>query len=194
MASECFRLTIQGLAAGEQVQNVLHFLVDNNDDATALQLAQELVVKWDTSFETDWLEFQSEDYTLRWIQARRVIPSNGNSYWKEFPEGVADGLVTSDIGVLQLAPIMKLFTSLGNNLQGRVFLPPPPQTAVVSNVIQTFYKDDAVDCFANLLSFSGASHDWNLAVYSRKNATAAAVTTVTMSDILGSIGKRRKPM
>jgi len=194
MPSEAYRFTIQGLAAGEQSQNVLHFLCDNNDDATPIDIARELVIKWNASFLTSWLEFNSEDYTVRWVQAKRILPSGGNAYWNEYPEASAAGLVNSDIGALQLAPIMKLFTSLANNIQGRCFLPPPPQTAVNDNVIETFYKDDAVDAFGELISFSGTTHDFNLAVYSKTLGQAAAVTTVTMSDILGSIGKRRKPM
>jgi hypothetical protein len=36
-------------------------------------------------------------------------------------------------------------------------------------------------------------HDWNLAVYSKKNNAAYPVSTTTISDILGQIRRRRRP-
>jgi len=194
MPSECYRFTIQGLSTGEQTQNVHHFLCDNNDDATPLEVATELIAKWTLTFRAFWLQFQSNRYVLRWIKAQRILPGGGNSTWLEYPEGAQTGGVNAEQGVLQCAPIVKLFAGLTEGVQGRIFLPPPPELAVSENVVDASYGSDAVDYVDQMLSFSGATHDFNLAVYSPKNNAAYPVTTATMSNIIGSLGKRRKPM
>jgi len=189
---ETYRFTIEGNAAGYHVQNVLHFNVDNNTDATPLALASELVAKWDATFEAMWLDLNSEQYTVRYVQAKRVLPSGGNSVWKEFPEGNSQGLHSGEITSLSLAPILKLYPSLAANTQGRIFLPPPYWPAVADNVINSGYHTDCIDFGNAIISFT-ATHDWQLAIYSRTLGTAYAVTAISVSNILGQIGKRRVP-
>jgi len=193
MAIQCLQLQVEGIARGNHVQNVMHFNVDNNDDATPIALASELVNYWDSTILLEWQGIQSSAYAVRWLQARVVSVGGGNSYWKEYPIGSKPGTRGATIGVLQLAPIVKLFTSLAAGLQGRIFMPPPAEADVVDNVIQAGYINAVDDWVTEALSFS-VDHDWNLAVLSRKLNQSASVTTTTISDILGSIGRRRKPL
>jgi len=194
MPTECYRFVIQGISTGEQCQNVLHFNCNNNDDAPPIAVAKELVEKWHASFRTDWLDWQSNRYWVRWVEAKRILPGGGNSYWREYPEGSNIGGVDEDQGVLQCAPIMKLFAGLATNVQGRVFLPAPWQTAVTANVIGNTYATNAIAHFEDLLSFSGSDHDFVLAVYSKRLGSGHGVTTCAISNILGSQGRRRQPL
>jgi hypothetical protein len=89
---------------------------------------------------------------------------------------------------------VKLFAGLTEGVQGRIFLPPPPDTMVISNAVQATYQTDALDYVDNMISFSGTTHDFNLAVYSKKLNQAFAVTTAAMSPIIGSLAKRRVPL
>jgi len=168
--------------------------VDNNNDATPLTVAKELVTKWDATFRPLWLILQSNRYGLRWIEAKRILPSGGNSSWKEYPEGAQVGSVNEEQGVLQCAPIVKLFAGLTEGVQGRVFMPSPPEDAIEANIILAGYTNAITDLFDAMISFSGAVHDMNLAVYSKKTNQAFAVTTATLSNIIGSVGKRRQPL
>lgn len=193
MPVECYRLTIQGIAAGEQVQNVLHYVTDNNDDSTPLEMAKEIVDLWFIDPKAAWLAFQSTAYAIRWMQAKRILPGGGNSYWKESPEGADDGVVAQEIGVLQLAPILKLFGGLTDGIQGRIFLPPPPQNYVDGNVITTTLRNAVIDWFDDAKELTD-DHDWQIAIFSPKNNAAYSVTAATMSDVIGSQGRRRKPL
>jgi len=194
MATECYRLTIEGISSGNQSSNVHHYLCDNNDDGLPLVVAAELVAKWHLTFRALWGQFQSQRYAVRWIEAKRILPSGGNSSWREYPDGTEAGSVTEDQGELQLAPIIKLFAGLTEGVQGRIFLPPPPKTMVVDNAIDAGYQSDALAYVDAQIAFSGTVHDFNLAVYSRKLNQAFAVTTAAISPILGSLGKRRQPL
>lgn len=194
MPVECYRLKIQGISTGEQTQNVLHFNVDNNDDALPATLAQELVNTWTSDVKNAWLLFNSNRYGLRYIEAKRVLPGGGNSIWKEFPEGAQVGAINAEQGPLQLAPIVKLYAGLAEGVQGRIFLPPPPETMVVNNVIDSDYRSDVIDCVESMFALSSGDHEFGLAVFSKKNGAAYGVTTANMSDILGMIEARRKPL
>jgi len=194
MPSECYRFTIEGISSGNQTSNVHHFLCDNNDDGTPFEIATELCDKWHATFRAFWLQFQSQRYAIRWISAKRILPGGGNQSWREYPGGTEDGGVAVDQAALQCAPIIKLFAGLTAGIQGRIFLPPPPDTQVVSNAVQPTYQSDAIDYVDQMISFSGATHDFNLAVYSKTLGQAHAVTTAAMSPIIGSMAKRRKPL
>ncbi len=194
MATETYRFTIEGISSGNQSSNVHHFLCDNNDDATPLAIALELVAKWHLTFRALWGQFQSQRYAVRWIEAKRVLPRGGNSGWREYAEGTEDGSVAQDQGELQCAPIIKLFAGLTEGVHGRIFLPPPPKTMVVEIVIDAGYQTDALAYVDAMIAFSGTSQDFNLAVFSRKFNDAYAVTTAAMSPIIGSLGKRRQPL
>lgn len=194
MPSEAYRFTIEGIARGNHVQNVLHFLCDNNDDATPLSVAKELVNAWITDFASQWAAFNSDRYSTRWVQAYRIIPKGGNSWWKEFPDNEQPGALNDDIGVVSLAPIVKLFGGVTDGVQGRCYLPPPGESSVVENTIDTDYSTAVIACFNDLISFSGGTHDFALAIHSPTNGQAVPVTTVAMSPILGTQKRRRIPL
>jgi hypothetical protein len=192
MASECYRVTVEGDALSYYWANVLHFIGDNNNDASPLSMAQELVGALNTIFSNDWVDFNAIGTVCHSITAKRILPGGGNSYWKEFPEGAMKGNISQQIGALSLAPIVKLYGGLAEGIQGRIFLPPPPETEVTNNIISTFYHNQVIEWVEAMTSFT-EDHDWNLAVYSKKNNAAYPVSTTTISDILGQIRRRRRP-
>lgn len=193
MPVECYRLTIEGIGTGNHTQNVLHFNVENNDDTPPLQMASELIAAWSGTPIEAWTAFQSNRYAIRWIQAKRILPSGGNSYWREYPEGGLIGNIDEEQGAMSLAPIIKLYAGLDSGIQGRVFLPSPPETSVEDN---QFYAPwvGVVDAFiAANLSFSDA-HDWTWAVYSKKNNASYSVSVAQVGNLLGQLGRRRMPL
>jgi len=194
MPAETYRLNIQALATGEQAQNVLYFICDNNDDATPLSIAKELTAKWNATFKALFMQAQSNRYVLRYIKAQRVLPSGGNSWVLEWPEGTEVGSVNAEQASLQVAPIMKLYGGLSDGKQGRTFLPAPPDTSIVENVLDSGYVSDMIDYYDNMLTFSGATHDFLLAIYSRLSGTSTAVSAAGMSQIIGLMRKRCRPM
>lgn len=194
MAIECYRFTIQGISTGEQCQNVHHFNCDNNDDANPRTVAGELVQKWHTSFKAKWLAFNSNRYGIRYVECKKILVGGGNSYWREYPEGTDVGAIDSEQVPLQTAPIAKIFGGLTENRQGRMFLPAPPESLLVANVLDSSYTTDVLDYFDDLISFSGTSHDFTLSLYSRSAGNAVSATTVTMSNIIGMLKKRHEPL
>jgi len=194
MPLETYRFTIQGIASGEQCQNVHHFICDNNDDGQPRAIAGELIQFWHANAKIFWLTLNSIHYAIRYLEAKRILPSGGNSFWREYPSGSETGAVTGAQLPLQTSPIAKIYAGLAENLQGRCFLPAPGESSLVANVLDTGYRDNVLEYFDELISFSGATHDFWLAVYSKKNNTSAAATTVNISDIIGMQGRRRQPL
>jgi len=193
MATEAFRLRIEGYARGYHWANVLHFNCDNNDDTPNIQLAKELVDAMETPFADFWSDFNTTATVIQWMEARRIIPNNGNSVWKEYPDASLAGSVVEEMASVSLAPIVKLYTGLDSGRQGRIFLPPPPDSEVVNNEISVGYHNFVMAWMAEIEEFT-ANHDWNLAVYSRQSGQTLDVTTYSVSPILGQIGRRRKPL
>lgn len=193
MPVECYRLTIEGVGTGNHVQNVLHFNVDNNDDAQPLQLAQELIELFRADPLDAWLSFQSNRYAVRWIQAKRILPGGGNSYWNEFPEGSKTGLLDQEQGAASLAPVVKLYAGLDSGVQGRVFLPSPIDTAIVNNQFDSDWVEVVDAWITATLSFSG-DHDWFWSVFSKKNNNAYQVSVAQVGPLFGQIGRRRQPL
>lgn len=192
MAIECYQLKIEQIMRGMNMQNVLHYLVDNNDAATTYTLALELVTRWDAVVKTSWLGLIPNVGGLRWIEARRVVPVGSDSVWKEYPASVAVGSLGTTVGPTAIAPIIKLYGALDSGIQGRVFLPPPAENKIVNNLFDSGYIAAVNTMIGNNLSFSGA-HDWNWAILSRKTNTGVTVSTAALSNIIGQIGGRRRP-
>lgn len=194
MPLETYRMTIQGIGSGEQCQNIHHFICDNDDDGAPRSIAGELLTWWIANAKIFWLTFNSNRYALRYIEAKRILPSGGNSYWIEFPGGTEFGAVNAEQAPLQTSPIAKLFGGLSMGLQGRNFLPSPPETSLVANVLQTTFRDNVIEYYDELISFSGTSHDFWLAIYSKKTNSSEIVTTVSISDIIGMRRQRAEPL
>jgi len=193
MAIEGFRVHIEGDALGYHWANVLHFLVDNDNDAAPLALAQELSNGLTPIMQNFWTDFNSISTVVRWISVRRILPGGGNTWWKEYPAASLKGAQSVELASVSLAPIVKLYSGLEAGVQGRIFLPPPPDTSVEENVITTGYNNFVLAWIEELEGISLA-HEWSLGVYSRKLGQVVDVTTSTMSPILGQIKRRRQPL
>lgn len=192
MPSEGYRLTIEGFSLGYHWQNVLHFLGANNDDTSPIEMAKELVDNVGGGLLTDWQAFNSVSTTIQWISAKRILPSGGNSAWIEYPEASNKGDINKQIESVSISPIVKLYAGLVDGIQGRIFLPPPAEDHIVDNVVTSDYQTKVSAWITPLLSFSD-DHDWNLAIYSRKNNTIYPAVAFQLSNIIGQIAGRRKP-
>lgn len=192
MAIECYSLKVEQICFGSVMQNVLHYIVDNNDDATPIQISKELVGLFGNTPVTKMRDCCSERWAVRWIEAKRILPGGGNSAWLEFPLGTKDGTNVANVASLSTSVIVKLYSALASGLQGRIYMPPPYEGAMEDNVLDTAYHNDIMEFVAAAYTLTD-DHTFNLAIYSKKTNTAGAVQTYQISPIIGNIGRRRTP-
>lgn len=193
MAIECYELKIEGVARGMHIQNVLHFNCDNDNDATSLVCAEELLGIWEDDVMEWWLDLVPNVYAVRWVSARRVVPKHSNTAWREYPGGTKLGTRGTEVGPTAVAPIIKLYGGLDTPIQGRIFLPPPGENVLVNNEFSGGYTDAVLALIEHFLNVSDV-HDFNLAILSRKTGTGYGVSQAALGPVIGQIGGRRRPL
>lgn len=192
MAIETYSLRIGGLLFGSWVENVLHFRGDDGGTDTPRVMAKALTAHFNTTLLSKWLLCLPPQYGLQWIEAQKIMDGGGVSWWKEYPEGTENGAASGDVEGLGTSPIIKLFCAMGVNVQGRIFMPGVSNTNLVNNVYSGTYVTNTTS-LANALILPTTSRNWQLAVYSPKNAASYNVIAATLSGIIGNQGRRRFP-
>jgi len=193
MATEAYSLRIGATLGGAWVENVLHYLVDNDTDLINWSMAARLCEAWDSTVKTAWLGTLPSAYVLQWIEARRSSVGGGRSWWIEYPNSSTFGSLGSTTGGLQTAPIIKLYPGLGTDTQGRVYMPGISEAQLVNNEILSTYRTAVDTLIAAWDSISDSGSTFQLAIRSPKLGTTVPVVEAALGPIIGNIGRRRIP-
>jgi len=193
MATEAYALKIGATLGGAWVENVLHYLVDNDTDLINFSMAQRLVNAWDASVKTAWLGTLPSAYILQWVEARRSSAGGGRSWWIEYPNSATFGSLGTTTSGLQTAPIIKLYPGMGFDTQGRVYMPGISEAQLVDNEIFATYRTAIDTLIAAWDSISNGGSTFQLAIRSPKLGQTVPVVEAALGPIIGNIGRRRIP-
>lgn len=193
MATDYYRLRIQGLHQTEYNECVLHFKGVNLTTTDYIANAKDLVAAWLSSQQSLWNDlFPTSQQTLR-ISASKASAGGGAEMSTQAPLGTQVGTVSGGAASQQLCPVIRLIPGMGIKTAGKIFLPCIAESQVNGNVVQAAWTS-AVGAFMNdLLAGLGVSAIvWTPVVYSRKNATFNDVLTYDTSPIIGFQRRRQR--
>jgi len=123
MAAQTYQLVITGNLAGQFVQNVLHYRMDDAGYATRLQAAKGLVDGWLTAGKmSDFLLMLPEPYIAKSVKARAVT-GGGGPEWIDTSMSGDLGERSGDIGESGVGPVLIWYTDGGNRSNGKTYLP-----------------------------------------------------------------------
>ncbi len=195
MATETYLLSVQGSLQGQYRENVLAFTSAGLGANATLDNAGDLINAFVTHGQALWLAMMPASYWLDLYSARRAFPkpsATANLQLQAFNVGGTRGAGATSYN---LCPTVFLVPPMGTKSGGRVFLPAVSQADIVNNSYITAYANAVTAFFsAAITGFAGSGSNWQLSIYSRKNASAALVNSHGLSERLGFQGKRRRPI
>lgn len=194
MATENYQLSIQGSVQGQYNECVLCFQSSGLTSNDTLDAGGNLINAFITHGQALWLAMLPTSYSLDVLAARRAFPHPSATAHVQNQAFAVGGTRGSDTTAYNLCPSVFLVPPSGVKSGGRVFLPCVPQGDIVNNSYVTAYANAVTAYFAAAISgFAGSGTNWQLAIYSRKNVSAALVNSFGLSERLGYQSRRRRP-
>ncbi len=193
MATELYELTVQGIHAGQYVENVLHFEGDNLTANDTWTNAGDLVASFAANILGTWLSALPPTYQVTRLAARRAVGKPSVVRRIQYQAGSQVGTLGTEASTLGLCPCVFLIPPIGIKSGGKVFMPCVPESQIIGNAYQSGYVTILQNLF-NLMqaNFGTGSITWQQAILSRKNNTFSLAISYRFSPVIGFQGKRRK--
>ncbi len=194
MATENYLLSVQGVQATSYNECVLCFQSTGLSSTDTLDAAADLCSAFIGHGLAFWLACLPGSYQCLKLAARRAFPKPSATAYRQFQQfaqtGTSGAFATAD----NLCPSIFLVPPMGTKSGGRVFMPSIAQGDISNNSYTAGYLT-ALGAFFNaaITGFAGSGTSWKLAIYSRKNASAALALGFTPSARVGFQGRRRSP-
>lgn len=193
MATDFYRLRVQGLHQTEYNECVMHFKGVNLDAAEYLVNARDLVLAWLSDITGVWAAmFPVSHQTLR-VSASKASAGGGAEVSQQYALGGQPGTQSGGAAAQQLCPVVRLIPGMGVKTAGKIFLPCIAEGDINANVVTGGWTDRLSDLMAPLIDgFSTTSITWSIVVYSRKNSTFSDALTYDTSPIIGFQRRRQR--
>lgn len=123
MALQTYVLVVSGNLAGQFVQNVFHYRLDDAAAPTKLKAAKSLVAGWEAASKpSNLLDCLPGAYT--WLSTKaRLVTSGGGAEWASLENQGDTGTRPGDIQASSSGPVVTWFTDGPNRRIGKTFLP-----------------------------------------------------------------------
>lgn len=194
MATENYLLSIQGVVGQSYQECILCFQSTGLSSTDTLDSANDLITAWRNHAEIFWQAITSIDYQILLYSARRAFPSPSATAYQQLDVGDAAGSM-GKVTALNVCPAVHLIPPMGTKTGGRVFLPSAGDDAVIDNILQAGYLADITSFFnVCITGLAGSGTNWKLAIYSRKNVSAALALAFVPSSRVAFQSRRRKPV
>jgi len=193
MATDYYRLRVQGLHQFEYNECVLHFKGTNLDVADYIENAEDLNNSWVDVIQPLWNEmFPVTQQTMR-LSASKASAGGGGEIHLQFALGSQIGIVSGQAASQQLCPVVRLIPGMGVKTAGKVFLPCIAESDVNANVVQSSWTSNLDLLMDTMIAgFALASITWSPVIYSRSLATFSDVVTYDTSPIIGFQRRRQR--
>jgi len=193
-----YQLTITGSCAGEFMQNILHFHLNEAGAGTLFEYAEALINAFNTSNLNDFLGMLSPDYSCLSLRAKKVSGSGGPTAILGFAAGSQIGGGGTSAGSTQVALLLNFPVALnGKNVTGKMFISGIPAAEVVdntmSNTLQTAAGTWMTTLFTNL-TLTGALGTATFCIYNRATQTDQVVSAGYVSPLVGTQRRRLHPV
>ncbi len=195
MATENYLLSIQGSIAGQFNECVLCFQSAGLSSVDTLGEGGDLINSFIAHAQAKWLAMLPGSYNLDLLSARRAFPKPSANAMVQNQAFSVTGTRGASATTYNCCPSIFLIPQMGVKSGGRVFLPGVAQGDIINNAYLAAYRT-AIDTFfiQCIAGLAGSGTNWQLAVFSRKTASASLVASYGPSTRIGFQGRRRKPV
>jgi len=123
MANQTYQLVITGNSAGQFVQNIFHYRIDDDSYANRLLAAKGLIDGFlADGRETEYLDMVPDAYQMMSIKARRVT-NGGGPEWIDTSMASTPGNAGAGLQMSGAGPVIIWFTDGGPRRTGKTYLP-----------------------------------------------------------------------
>jgi len=123
MAAQTYQLVISGNLAGQFVQNIFHYRMDDAAYPSRLQAAKGLLDGWLTDDKMDhFLDMCPTPYIAKSVKAR-CVTGGGGPEWIDTSVSGSTGTRGTVIGESGIGPVIIWYTDGGNRSNGKSFIP-----------------------------------------------------------------------
>jgi len=123
MAAQTYQLVISGNLAGQFVQNVLHYRMDDAGYPSRLQSAKGLVDGWLTDGKMDhFLDMCPTPYVVKSVKAR-CLTGGGGPEWIDASVASSPGTLGAGMAMSGAGPVIIWNTDGGPRRVGKTFIP-----------------------------------------------------------------------
>jgi len=150
MAQQTYRLVITGNAAGQFVQNVLHYQFDDAGYTTSQVAAAQLITKWHNTNAALWRAILPTDYLLKSYKAVKVTGGGGFSSFLPNP-GTQAGTRPGAQSASALNPVVIITPIPLTRARGKIFLPGISETDIQDGVFTAAYTSAVTSALSTLL-------------------------------------------
>lgn len=193
MATDYYRLRIQGLHQTEYNECVLHFRGVNLTTANYMTNASDLIDAWADAILDSWLAMLPASYQLLRMSASKASAGGGGEVVSAFQIGDAVGAVSGGAASQQLCPCISLIPPMGIKTAGKMFLPCIAESQISGNAVNSTWLTNVGTLMTSMMTpFSFSTIEWDQVIYSRKNGTFSQVVDYSVSPIVGFQRRRQR--
>jgi hypothetical protein len=199
MAQQTYQLVLTGNCAGQFVQNILHFRIDDNGFTNRLLAAKGLIDGFIAEgLVSAWVAMLPEEYILKSIKARRVT-NGGGPEWIDVSADGEQGTSGDNMQMSGAGPVIIWFTDGGPRRVGKTFLPGISIDNVDGGEIKasflTALRSSAILFNANFAATGGGNPTCTLCIPRHNDLSVRSlVVEVTVSKNVGQQRRRQLPV
>lgn len=193
MATDYYRLRVQGLHQTEYNECVMFFKGTNLDAADYLLNADDLLQSWTGSILSAWLALMPSSYQVCRISAAKASVGGSSEVNQQYTINTQVGAVSGGAASQQLCPVIRLIPPMGVKTAGKIFLPCIAESQVDANIVNSTWLTN-VDTLMGLViaGFANGTITWSQVIYSRKLTIFSDVVSYDTSPIIGFQRKRQR--
>lgn len=195
--SGTYQLVASGSGAGEFVQNVLHFHLNESGAGTAFEYARELGTAFLPTLDA-WRDCISALFEFSSIRMKKVSGAGGPTSIITFAPGDKIGTIGDPIYETGMAALLEFPVALnGKNVTGKMFMSGIASTSVENNRPTTALETllgTFLTALLGTLTLSGALGTAQFCIYNRATQVDQIVTASYVSPLIGTQRRRLHPI
>jgi len=193
MATDYYRLRVQGLHQTEYNEVVMHFKGENLTAADYRANAIDLLSSWSSTPLGDFIAMLPSSYQLLRISASKASVGGGSEASEQFTFGANPGGRSGGAASQQLCPIVRLIPPMGIKTAGRMFLPCVAEIDVAANVLSATFLSNLGTYMSDVMTnFGTGAISWTQVIFSRKTGVFSDVVSYDTSPIIGFQRRRQR--
>jgi hypothetical protein len=196
--SAIYQLVVSGQAAGQLIQNVLHYTLNESGSGTFWSYARELCIQFRTNVFNDWLSALGVDFSIVSLRAKRVSGAGGPTSIEVYPPGTWIGGGGTNVGNTAAAALLNFPVHLnGKNVTGKIFHAPLPSDAVVDDALTAgtlTAENTLLTTLGTTLTLAGGLGTADHVIYNRATQTAIVPQGNYVSPLIGTQRRRLHPI
>jgi len=193
MATDYYRLRVQGIHQTEYNECVMHFQGDNLVVADYMPNAADLLQAFNDNVLAAWLDMMPASYQVLRLSASKASAGGGGEQQTQYQYGSQPGTVSGGAASQQLCPCVTLIPPLGTKSAGKIYLPCIAESQIQANAVNSTWLSNLAALMGIMLSsFSTSAILWQLAIHSRVNANFRLAADYSVSPIVGFQRRRQR--